>query len=301
MRPLCIYHSPCADGFGAAWAVRHLLKGDVDFHPGSYGDPPPDVKGRDVIIVDFSYKKDVLHSLLVSGDVNQAMSILILDHHKSAKEDLAGLKSPLFHRGYVPNEWRMEWEQQSEWPVRAVFDMQRSGAGLAWDFFSGGKRRPPLLDHIEDRDLWLFRLQGTREIQAAVFSYPYKFEVWDTLMATDPQKLFDEGVALERKHFKDISELLKQSTRMMKIGGVFVPVANLPYTMSSDAGHMLLQQRPDAPFAACYFDTAKGRTFSLRSDDARTDVSYVAAEYGGGGHRNAAGFKMPIGWEGDPL
>lgn len=29
------------------------------------------------------------------------------------------------------------------------------------------------------------------------------------------------------------------------------------------------------------------------------DVSEIAKSYGGGGHKNAAGFRKPIGWEGD--
>jgi uncharacterized protein len=76
----------------------------------------------------------------------------------------------------------------------------------------------------------------------------------------------------------------------MVIGGFDVPVANLPYTLSSDAGHLMAQNEP---FAACYWDTPDGRVFSLRSSDAGQDVSAVAKSYGGGGHRNAAGFQVP--------
>ena len=46
------------------------------------------------------------------------------------------------------------------------------------------------------------------------------------------------------------------------------------------------------PFAACYWDTPKGRVFSLRSSDDGADVSEVAKQYGGGGHRNASGFTV---------
>jgi nanoRNase/pAp phosphatase (c-di-AMP/oligoRNAs hydrolase) len=46
------------------------------------------------------------------------------------------------------------------------------------------------------------------------------------------------------------------------------------------------------PFAACYWDTPEGRAFSLRSSDDGADVAEVAKQYGGGGHRNAAGFKV---------
>jgi uncharacterized protein len=82
----------------------------------------------------------------------------------------------------------------------------------------------------------------------------------------------------------------------MQIGGHRVPVANLPAYLASDAGHLLAEGNP---FAAIYFDSAEGRKFSLRSTDAGLDVAQIAQSYGGGGHRNAAGFKMPIGWEGD--
>ena len=290
---ICIYHGNCADGFGAAWAVRKALGADVEFCPGIYQDDPPDVAGCDVIIVDFSYKRPVLDSLLRSGDVRQANTILILDHHKTAAEDLAGLQAP--RNGYKPDDWRADWEQRSIWPVRAVFDMNRSGAGLTWDFFHPGKPRPPLVNHIEDRDLWRFALDGTREIQAALFSHPYNFATWDALMAGGLEALHElhtEGCGIERKHHQDIANLLPVVTRRMTIGGHKVPVANLPITMTSDAGHKLAQ---DNPFAACYWDTEEGRVFSLRSTDAGLDVSEIAKQYGGGGHRNASGFRVPWG------
>lgn len=80
------------------------------------------------------------------------------------------------------------------------------------------------------------------------------------------------------------------------IGGNSVPVANIPYTLTSDAGNLMAQGEP---FAACYWDTPSGRVFSLRSTDDGADVSAIAKGYGGGGHAHAAGFQMPIGWEGD--
>ena len=258
---ICIYHGNCADGFGAAWVVRKAL-GEIDFHHGKYQEPPPDVSGKDVVMVDFSYKRPVLLEM-----AEKARSILILDHHKTAAEDLLDLPAN----------------------VTAKFDMGRSGAMLTWEHFFPGETPPPLLLHIEDRDLWRFALQNTRQIQANVFSYPYDFQVWDTLMEAEAATLAADGFAIERKHFKDIRELLGVTTRDMVIGGHLVPVANLPYTMSSDAGHELAQGRP---FAACYWDTPEGRVFSLRSNDDGVDVAEVAKRYGGGGHRNAAGFRV---------
>lgn len=264
MKKLCIYHGNCADGFGAAWVVRRALgEENVTFFPGKHGDLPPDCTGRDVIIVDFSYKRDVM--LILAEEAN---SILVIDHHKTAAESLVDLPGN----------------------VECHFDMDHSGAMLTWTYYFPDEEPPALLKHIEDRDLWRFKLPGTREIQAALFSYHYDFQVWDDLMMDTAMWLLQhEGEVLERKHFKDIGELLKVTKRIMIIGGHEVEVANLPYTMSSDAGHILAQCNP---FGACYYDTPTGREFSLRSTDEGVDVSQVALMYGGGGHRNAAGFKV---------
>lgn len=262
MKPLCIYHGNCADGFGSAWVVRKAL-GDVDFFPGVYMTPPPDVAGREVVMVDFSYKRPVLLDMAKSAE-----SILVIDHHKTAAEDLASLP--------VPN-------------IDAVFDMEHSGAILTWQHYFPDQKPPQLLEHIEDRDLWRFNMSGTREIQANVFSYPYDFKVWDELMELPVEHLLAEGRAIERKHFKDVNELLGVVTRRMNIGGYNVPIANLPYIHVSDAAHKLCTGEP---FAGCYWDTPKGRVFGLRSTDAGVDVSEIAKQYGGGGHRNASGFTI---------
>lgn len=268
---LCIYHGNCADGFGAAWSVRRAL-GDIDFHAGVYGEAPPDVTAREVIMVDFSYKRPVLEQMM-----EKCETLVIIDHHKTAQEDLAGFGN------IRPG-------------VKVIFDMDRSGAGLTWDCMMPGVPRPRLIDHIEDRDLWRFALPKTREIQAAVFSYPYDFKVWDELMAMPTPELAMEGIAIERKHHKDIAELVGVTKRRMKIGGHDVPVANLPYTLTSDAGNLMAEGEQ---FAACYWDTPTGRVFSLRSRPNGLDVSEIAKSYGGGGHKNASGFQRPRGWEGD--
>jgi uncharacterized protein len=261
IKHLCIYHGNCADGFAGAWVVRRAIGEAIDFHAGVYQTAPPDVAGRDVVLVDFSYKRPVMEKIIA-----EARSVLVLDHHKTAEEDLRGLPG-----------------------AEVVFDMERSGSKIAWDYYFPNEAPPQVLLHIEDRDLWRFALPKTREIQANIFSYPYDFSVWERLMAADPAVLAVEGEAIERKHFKDIDELLGVVQRRMLIGGHNVPVANLPYTLVSDAAHKMAQGEP---FAGCYWDTPKGRIFGLRSTDAGIDVSEIAKQYGGGGHRNAAGFTV---------
>lgn len=283
MKALCIYHRGCADGFGAAWAVWKALGDGVEFHPGVYGAAPPDVTGRDVILVDFSYKRPVMEAMCQS-----AASITLLDHHKTAAEELDGL-------GDGPG---------IAIPVFVCIDMEKSGAVLAWEHFHPGKVIPRLLQHVQDRDLWRFALSNTREIIACLFSHPFDFGQWDRLAAEierDPTTILIEGAAIERKLHKDVGELLSTSARVMTIGGYSVPVANLPFTLASDAGNLLCQRSMDGiapPFAGIYYDRPSGRTFSLRSVG-DFDVSEIARKYGGGGHKNAAGFRVPLGWDGE--
>jgi uncharacterized protein len=278
MKPLCIYHGNCADGFGAAWVVRKAYKegktlsladhdGGFDFFPGIYQTPPPDVTDRHVVMVDFSYKRSVLLEMAA-----KAKSILIIDHHKTAMEDLVDLPKH----------------------VDVHFNMEHSGAMLTWMYFFPLTPPPRLLEVIEDRDLWRFKLgqEFTREVQACLFSFPYDFDTWTGLMAMPIQDMRRDGAAIERKHFKDIRELIAANVMHGEIGGHWVPILNVPYMWTSDAGHMMWNQF-NSPFAACYWDVPDGRVFSLRSRP-DFDCSAVAKQYGGGGHKNAAGFKVSI-------
>jgi oligoribonuclease NrnB/cAMP/cGMP phosphodiesterase (DHH superfamily) len=295
MKPLCIFHGKCADGFTAAWAVHRALGDEVEFHPGVHQDAPPDVTKRHVILVDFSYKRPVLDEMFRVSE-----SLLVLDHHKTAAEDLAGYRAP-FGPGwkrYLHDVYQDACENAPQ--PYATFDMERSGAQIAWDFFVPDEPRPQLVDFVGDRDLWRFKLPMSREVNAFIFAHDYTFENWDYLnnMLADDAGARDvcaRGQAIEKKHHKDVAELVSVMKRRMVIGGHDVPVANIPYTMTSDAGHLMAQGEP---FAACYWDTPEGRVFSLRSTTDGLDVSAVAATYGGGGHARASGFRMPIGWEG---
>ena len=121
-----LYHANCFDGMGAAYAAWTQL-GDVnvEYIPVQYGSPPPETEaGSNVYIVDFSYSKGTLDEIK-----GKSAHMIVLDHHKTAAEDLDGYPG-------------------------AIFDMKRSGAMLAWDYFHPGVHAPLLLDYIQDRDLW---------------------------------------------------------------------------------------------------------------------------------------------------
>lgn len=269
---ICIYHGGCPDGFTSAWIVaRSFGSTPVRLVEGRYGEPPPaDVDGANVYIVDFSYPRDQLLDL-----AGRAATVTVLDHHKSAQEDLAGLDdAPLTY------------------PTLCVeFDMDRSGAGITWDHFhpDDHDNRPWLVNYVEDRDLWRFKLPWTHEAFAAVSSHPNTLEAWDEIASTPFDRIVTEGRAVQRFRQKLIDTAVEGAIRVT-IAGHDVPVANVPYAVGSDVAGELAKGEP---FAAYWYESDGERRWGLRSAPDGLDVAEIAQRFGGGGHKHAAGYKQP--------
>jgi hypothetical protein len=254
-----VYHGNCPDGFGGAWSAWRKLGDAATYCAVSHGDPPPELPpNADVFIVDFAYPREQTLALH-----DRVASLTILDHHKSAQETLGDLDY-------------------------ATFDMNRSGAMLAWNFWHPNEEPPALIRYVQDRDLWRFELPNSREVTAALSSYPMEFEVWSSLDVAD---LAREGAAILRFRNQTV-ETMVGFARMGEVGGYQVPIVNATAHWS-DVGEAMLARFPDAPFVGAWFEDSEGvRRWSLRSRP-DFDVSEVATRLGGGGHRQASGFREP--------
>jgi hypothetical protein len=295
---VCLYHAKCDDGFAAAWAVWKRWGDAVAYVPMHYGDHPlPDIAGKRVLMVDFSLKREALIEAGKAAD-----TVVVLDHHKTALDELAEF---LLLPGVLAAEERFTPEvvarvvaatPEAGMRIFADFDMDNSGCRLAWEFCHPGQPMPRLLEHIEDRDLWRFKLETTKRVSAALRSHDHWFERFDQWVADDVGAILAltiQGAAILRAQERHVSDFLDQAY-MAEVAGYTVPVCNVPYAYSSDCGHALLKRYPEAPFAATWWRLGGGREgWSLRSEDARVDVSKIAASLGGGGHRNASGFTLP--------
>lgn len=277
-KPLVIYHGNCADGFTAAWLTNmaiHFRAGNarrpedwvVDPHAGVYGDAPPDVMGREVFIVDFSYPPDVLADMAA-----RASHITVIDHHATAIDALKGFSHP---------------------NVTQVLSIERCGSYLAAQHFWPEHDPTEMVQMVDDRDRWVFANPKTKPFHASLFSRPYAIGEWNRL-ASDIGVAVGEGRAIERFVDKQTAELVKATMEWSVVGGWHVPVANLPYTHASDACHLMLDQHASAPFAATWYARHDGKlVFSLRSrTGSEIDVGAIAKKLSatGGGHKHAAGF-----------
>ncbi|HEX2171367.1 MAG TPA: DHHA1 domain-containing protein [Dehalococcoidia bacterium] len=224
--------------------------------PAHHGDPPPEVSGQAVIIADFAYPLEVLRRLARS-----ARSLVVLDHHKTVEADVVG---------------------QPEFEAR--FDLNKSGAVLAWEYAFPDRPVPALLQHIQDGDLWRWELPRSREVSVALSSYPFDFRVWQGL---DVEQLRQDGEAILRYQTQQIQRLIERASTV-ELAGHRVPILNAP-VWQSELGNQLAQGQP---FAVLWYQLGDERVYSLRSTDEGVDVGALAKSLGGGGHRNAAGFRL---------
>jgi oligoribonuclease NrnB/cAMP/cGMP phosphodiesterase (DHH superfamily) len=288
---LCIYHGNCDDGFGAAWAIWKRWGNEVAYFPGVYGKPLPDATGKHVLFVDFSAKRPEIDVM-----AQVAKSIVIIDHHKTAEADLEPFKIDLCGDAlFVPENLDGMFRDMAELdrpPILAWFDMEQSGAVMAWKFVHPDAMIPLFLSYIQDRDLWKFFYgERTKQFSAALRTYPMDFKTWDRLIIK-ANDLADAGEGILRAHNANIEKFIADAYTDV-IDGMTVPIVNVPYHYASDTAHALLQKYPEAPFTACWFRRGDGMVqYSLRSEDRRVDVSEVAKKFGGGGHRNAAGYQL---------
>lgn len=260
-----LYHGNCYDGFGAAFAAWMALGNAAVYEPVLHGQDPPEFPpGTKLLIWDFTFPREVLLDLRDRLMRTRSDPLYVIDHHKTAQEDLAGLPF-------------------------AEFDLEHSGAYLTWRHFFGEPAVPEFIRYLEDRDLWRFHLPDSKGVSQALRAYPFDFEVWRTLSV---QQLREEGPVVQRLTDQLVANMCDHA-RLLTIAGYRVPVANAT-VFFSEVGDELCRRFPEAPFAAYYLDRADGkRQWGFRSRNG-FDTSVVAKGLGGGGHPAASGFQEPI-------
>lgn len=290
---IVVYHDKCMDGFTAAWACWVRWGDEPVYVARNYGMAPDiDVAGKNVLIVDFSFPEATLRELAASG----ANAIVVLDHHKTAEEALEPFQIEEITPGFINSDnvelAISDMVKLHHVPIVAVFDMDRSGAGMAWDFANEAAPRPMLIDLVEDRDLWRFELgDDSKFLHLALTAGETSFERWRSINA-DIDAAIAKGEAIAAWRDQLVDEIVERAT-VIVIDGEYGMGVDCPYGLASDVGHRLLQDWPHTRFAAAIVRGEQTISYSLRSTDDRADVSAIASRFGGGGHRNAAGFKVP--------
>ena len=314
-RPVTVlYHADCPDGFGSAYAAWLRFGASARYRAMHHGQPREmaEIAGHDVFILDFSFAPDVLEAMAAL-----AGSVVQIDHHASACQPWAARLMKAADGG--------ERFSHPALPLTVIFDLGKSGVRLAWEHFHPDRPVPLVLRHVEDVDLWRFALPGSRPIARALRLLPDDFAAWDKLVrqadAPDAPRylaLLAEGEAIERFFQTEIARLAQGSLVMparlrgepvdplqaqrhglptlsdgdrawRAIDGLAVNASAL---FASELGNRLAEQ--SGSFGLIWELGAGGEVkVSLRAAG-RVDVAVIATGYGGGGHPNAAGFRMRL-------
>ncbi len=306
-RPLVIFHAQCADGFCAAWLAWEFFKVNdgfkdtptADFVPAQYGNKVPDVRDRDVFILDFSYKK--MQTLEIIRDCK---SLVIIDHHATSQDELAFIQQQ--KDGGVESKIAQ---------TTCIFDMTKSGAQLTWEYFAAIDQKrytlarlpfrkvPWLVRYTQDRDLWQWRLDKSKEISAFIGSYSfepteenfYRWTEWSTYKKDDFAfmdmdsffEMSSQGGAILRYQQRVVDAAVKNAVEI-DLDGHKVLCVNATTMISEIAGALAVGR----DFGATFFMRGDGKKiWSLRSRDGVVNVAEIAKRHGGGGHPAAAGFQ----------
>ncbi len=257
-----LYHGNCSDGFGGAWAAWKHFKDDAEYIPLSHITEPPKLEGREIYMIDFVYRPEITKEL-----VRLNTRVTAIDHHVTA-------------------------EEATKTTQDYVYDLNHSGAVLAWRYFHPQEPTPLLLQYVEDVDLWKFQLPSSREVNLYLNLFNFSFAEWDKLAEeledeTTRGKIIEQGKLLLAFQQKLVEKLISFAD-LVEFEGYQVPAVNAPEHIS-ELGHALVVKHP--PFAIIWNEVHGKIKVSLRSDGS-VDVAEIAMRHGGGGHRAAAGFSF---------
>ncbi len=259
-----LYHND-EDGFAGAWVAWKKFKNKAQYIQASYtNQTAANFSGKTVYMIDFCYNdKSKMKKILENNK-----KVIVIDHHISQKES-ARISSENI---YSPNH---------------------SACVLTWNYFNPQKPLPKLLAHIEDMDLWKFKMRFTREIIASLDTYPLKFSIWDKITkdfqsTAKIKKYINEGKAIV-KYQATLVESLVENGIEARIDGHNVIAVNSPI-LHSEIGHHIGKNYPNT--IGLIWNSKNGRIKTSLRSGKNIDVSKIAQKFGGGGHKQASGFSF---------
>jgi oligoribonuclease NrnB/cAMP/cGMP phosphodiesterase (DHH superfamily) len=286
------------DGFTAAWVAHNALvkEGHVvtllamDYTLESTEalyEELTDTHFAHLYVVDFSLKMSVLSRLFVE---HVYLLITILDHHKSAFKEYAPSLEVKDDTRFVSNKGN----------TKIILDNGKSGAGMCWEWFAKTDREtdsvPELVMLVQDRDLWKFRWGNkAKHLHQYLLTQEKTIAKWDDIsenleIPDGAGWILGRGKDLLAHHNNRVSFACTQAEDIV-LGGIVGLAICCEQDLASDVGHQLAEK--SGTFGACYTidqgdHCIKWSLRSIKGGD--FDVSDLAAKYGGGGHKNAAGF-----------
>jgi len=267
---MIVIHHNDSDGLCAGFLVGYFARqdgcADIDYITASYEmDTAPVIASilpdETVYVVDWSFKPNEWEQVLA-----KTKNVVWIDHHATAIEAAKHLDIP------------------------GLRQVGKCGALLSWEYLSKGKPVPEFVRLVNDWDVWIHKYGlRTRHFQAGLklidaapdgaewlrmFNGAYLDEICKTgKVAYEAEQAFNAAY-------------LDQCGYTRKFEGMNCLVLNRAQANSEAAGKRLAEH--DC-FVTWYYSGSRYivRMYTGKYD---IDVSVTAVKYGGGGHKQAAGF-----------
>lgn len=269
---IVIYHKNCKDGIASAWVAHKYFNDIAEFI--AYDDwkvlpeyitNHADLKNTEVYIIDFSFEKETLLSL-----ESKCKKLVVLDHHIGAKEAIESVKEHMY-------------------------GTKDSGCMLAWKYFYPNEKIPLAIQYVSDSDTWTNEMPDYKYINSYVYRSDSELTIESfnnlflELENTDKfQEIKKIGKYLRENYEENVNTYIKKA-ELINFDGYEVYAVNAPSEIRSELGHELAIKTNS--FSVIYYYLDGKWKVSLRSIK-DFDVSIIAKNHGGGGHKNAAAFTL---------
>src|SRR3990167_2538933 len=266
-RTIILYHGGCPDGFGAAYAAWKKFGDTAEYIPLHRGNELPEgIDGARIYLIDFTYKRELMDELL-----SRSGSLIVLDHHDGVREIV-------------------------EATPEHVFDLNRSGATISWEYFHPDTPVPYFFKLLEDQDLFRRAFADTTPLHSYLEVHPFEFEAWDAIvhMLENPEERekFLEKTRVYAEYFELLATMAANKGKLVSFEGheVYFTTCHPFKSLKSRVGNLLAEKK--GPISLIVTAHPDGYGVSIRGDGS-VNVAEIAQKYGGNGHPNASGFLIP--------
>lgn len=306
---IVLYHKNCSDGKCGAFLFS-LKYNNLKMVPIYHYDKPPDCSDKHVVMIDICYTSETLITIY-----NSAKSLTILDHHITAVDEINKLSEELKNK------------------INFIIDINRSASEIVWDYVFNQnkniKNKPFLVQVITDKDLYKWSNSFSRDIYSGLqlnncFTFKKMKEILDDEKRNyvfinklnnklnnsklNNSKLSDR-IAINKYSIyynlynegKTVNKLYNDKAKKYynnAIRGIFkdykVLITNADNSLINYISDISLKNDNIDIFINMFYNI-KSNTWNLSLRSLKIDVAAIAKEYGGGGHKNAAGFKLEKG------
>lgn len=276
-KSICYYHADM-DGICSAGIIKKIFP-DVTLRAVQYGDDYEQIISETLgfngcFIVDFSFPEDIMHKLHSMYGRNFCW----IDHHKSAMEKLQDL-----------------WNDGS---IDGLRKMDKSGCELTWHWFFPHEEAPMIIQYVGDYDTWTFRLNDTKAVGEYLPIIVQKPE--DIIEYFDNKRVNWQFISAGELLIKAKERRIAQSFAEGEECDMWVNPASTGYQKNcfvcnsnvdiSNLGNYIANEGYDIGIV---WSIRKGKLIVNLRSIGDIDVSAIAKNWGGGGHKNASGFNLP--------